>query len=467
MDKKQLTGLILGSIGFVMPMVVTFPGLSFAGHLALSIFLVAAVFWLFEPVPIYATSMLVIFLEALLLSKQGVIFGAGSSLAGTFEAPSYAVYFATLSSPIIILFLGGFMLANAAVKYNLDTNLTRYLLKPFGTKPGCILLGLMLITAVLSAFMSNTATTAMMMTVIIPIAAKVGRGDPFKTGLALCIPIGANIGGIATPIGTPPNAVVIASLSQQGTNIAFSEWMSLALPLVVIMLVFAYVLLMTMFKPKAESIPLNLKGRFETSSKAWVLYGTFALTVLLWVSESFHGVKSSLVAFIPIAVFTLSGVLGKEDIRRLPWEVLWLVGGGISLGVVLNNTGLAEWLVAQISWDSLGTSMLLLVFAIVAVVMSNFLSNTVTATLLIPLAISMASSGVAGEGYSMFITSLVIGIAASLAMALPISTPPNAIAISSGLVETKHMARTGFVIGILGIAVVMLSALLFWPFLVQ
>ncbi len=460
LNNTQRIGLLAGIIGLIVPFFLNIPGLSEAGHVALGIFFLAAAFWMFEPFPIYSTSMLVIFLQVLLLSKEGLIF-TSSDLS--YSPDSYTAFVGTLANPIIILFLGGFVLADASVKYNLDKNLTRILLRPFGSKPKFILLGLMVVTGLLSAFMSNTATTAMMMTVILPIVARLDRQDPLKIGLALSIPFAANIGGIATPIGTPPNAVVIGALSQQGINIPFGEWMILAVPLVIIALIFAWMLLLGMFKPETDSVQIDMSGSFNTSKNAWLLYIAFGLTVLFWITESFHGIKSAIIALIPVVFLTLTGVVTKDDIRKLPWEVLWLVAGGISLGISMKSTGLAEWIVGSIEWSAFGAITLLIVFSGVAILMSNFLSNTVTATLLIPLAVSLATSGVAGEGFNLIIVSLVIGVSASMAMMLPISTPPNAIAMSTGTIETKQMAKAGISVGLFGLILVVLYAVFYWP----
>ncbi|SKC23729.1 SLC13 family permease [Alkalitalea saponilacus] len=531
---KFLTGLILGIIGFCLPLFFTFNGLSYAGHIALGIFLMAAVFWMFETIPIYSTSMLVIFLQVVLLSQQGVVFSdaslptttakqhtsdswlvpaeavdgekiyvandsrnytaidvkilnradwveirsnelqsdakivsnANHKLVG-YKPVSFSLFFGTLASPIIILFLGGFMLAGAAVKYNLDKNLTSVLLKPFGTKPNFIILGLMVVTATLSAFMSNTATTAMMMTVAIPIVAQVAREDKFRIILALCIPIAANIGGMATPIGTPPNAIAIANLGQQGINIEFGTWVVMMLPLVILLLLLAWFTMRFLFPTNLREFKLSLKVDFNKSRPAIILYLLFAATVLLWFTESAHGIPSSMVAFLPIAGLTVTGVMKQEDIRSLPWEVLWLVAGGIALGISMENTGLAMWLVASISWDALPQVVLIGVFGLVALNLSNFLSNTVTATLLIPLAVSMGTSGIAGEGFSLVISSLAIAAACNMAMLLPISTPPNAIAMSTGFIKTPDMVKVGIVIGLIGIVATLALSQLYWPFIIN
>lgn len=461
---KDALAILIGVIGFIIPFFLSIPGLSEAGHVALSIFIIAAIFWMLEPVPIYATSMLVILLQVFFLSKQGVLFPEATA---EYAPNAYTDFIGTLANPIIILFLGGFVLADAAVKYDLDKNLTRILLKPFGSKPKFIILGLMVVTGLLSAFMSNTATTAMMMTVILPIIAKTDLDDPLRIGLALSIPFAANIGGIATPIGTPPNAVVIGALSTQGIDIAFTEWMGLATPLVLMVLGFSWLILLWMFKPKTNSIPMDLKGSFQKNKSAILVYLVFAATVVLWITESLHGVGSSIIALIPVAVLSLTGILDKDGIRQLPWEVLWLVAGGISLGISMESTGLAEWIITSIEWSALSTFVMIIAFSLVAIVMSNFLSNTVSATLLIPLAVSLATSGVAGEGFSLILISLVIGVSASMAMMLPISTPPNAIAMSTGTLETKHMTRAGFVIGLFGLLMVTLYALFYWPLILN
>lgn len=462
MSKSKLTGLVLGVVGFTIPLFITFPGLSLAGHFAMSIFLLAAIFWMFEAIPIYSTSILVIFFQVILLSSEGFI---DYSLTDYNPLP-YSNFIATLADPIIILFLGGFVLADASVKYDFDKNMTRLLLKPFGSQTRFIILGLMLVTAILSAFMSNTATTAMMITVILPIIARMEPGDPARIGIALCIPFAANIGGIATPIGTPPNAVVIAALNNQGLDIAFSSWMMYAAPLAIVMLIFAWQVLLRLYKPATAVLPLKLDGKLKKSRNAVILYITFGLTVLLWVTEGIHGIRSAIVALIPVAVLTLTSVFEKNDIRKLPWEVLWLIAGGIALGISMKETGLAEWMVGSIAWDTFGYLLLLAIFGAVALIMSNFLSNTVTASLLIPLAISLATSGIMEGPFGMIMIGLVIALSASFAMVLPISTPPNAIAVSTGIVKTKDMITSGMIIGLFGLMLILLLAMIYWPFIV-
>lgn len=471
MNRIQKAGLILGIAGFLLPFFITFDGLSFPGHLALSIFLFAAFFWMLEPIPIHATSLMVILLGVGLLSGAGPIFSGmdPAALMETygFKPGSASAYVGTLANPIIILFLGGFMLADAAVKFNFDKNVTRVMMRPFGTKPKWIMLGLMTVTGVLSAFMSNTATTAMMMTVILPFMASMDKDDKFKVGLALSIPFAANIGGMATPIGSPPNAIVVAASARAGHAISFVEWIELALPLVIVAMLATWWLLYSMNKPSVSEIKLKQTSTWDTSPKALLFYATFAITLVMWVTESLHGISSNYVALIPIALLSVFSVMEASDLRNLPWEVLWLVAGGIALGVYMEETKLSGWLVGLIDWSTFSGLMILAMFAIIGLFVSNFMSNTVAATLLMPLAITI---GVTQGGTGLAnptLLALMIGLGTSFAMVLPISTPPNAIAMATGVVKTSDMAKSGILVGLIGIVLMLLFSVLFWNHVVH
>ncbi len=457
--------LISGLLLFLLPQFLAIEGLSPAGAITLGMFLCAGLFWIFEPIPIYATSMLVIGGQLLFLSKDAPLVVAREFPYAVAQAPTANSFMGTLAHPILILFLGGFMLAEAASKYSVEKGLTRLMLAPFGTKPAYVLLGLMLATALLSAFMSNTATTAMMITVIAPIIAVLKPEDRFRTALALSIPVAANLGGMATPIGTPPNAVALGALASKGYNISFSTWMALAVPLTLIALALGWWLLLKFFPSKESTIVLDLKGRFDRSRPAILLYAVGGLTIALWLTEALHGVPSTLTAFIPIALLPALGVIGKKEIRNLSWEVLWLVAGGISLGNSLQNTGLATWMINLVEWGSLGPVAVLVGFIVLSIIFANFLSHTVTTALLVPIAISLGTSGVLGDAGSMIFIAIAIAVASSFGMSLPISTPPNAIAIATGLVTTPQMARIGIVMAVAGVIFTLLAALYFWPLL--
>ncbi|KJY80669.1 SLC13 family permease [Vibrio nigripulchritudo] len=458
---KFLIPIIVPLIVLIMPLsAFPFEGMTILQQRVVAIFLLAALCWVLEPIPIYATSVVIIVLELLLLSDKGLIFfrlDAGQPHFG--ELLKYSDIMATFASPIIMLFLGGFFLAMAATKYRLDVNLARVLLKPFGSNPKNVMLGLMLITGVFSMFMSNTATTAMMLSILAPVIAVFGLNDPGRIAFALSIPVAANIGGIGTPIGTPPNAIALKYLSGENM-ISFGEWMTFGVPFVIVMMALAWVLIGRFYPADEQHINLKIKGKFLKTPKAITVYIVFALTILLWLMGSAHGMNSYTVALIPVAVFSLTGIINKEDLKKISWDMLWLVSGGIALGLALDKTGLASLVVHSIPFDSFSPYIVLLGAAFLCLLMANFMSHTATANLLMPimaaLGTSMATLAPLGGEVTLI---LVVTFAASLGMSLPISTPPNALAHATGNVATNQMAKVGVILGLVG---VVLSFVLVW-----
>ncbi|EOW9470054.1 DASS family sodium-coupled anion symporter [Vibrio cholerae] len=458
---KYIIPLLIPILVLMLPATAfPFEELTVIQQRVIAIFLLAALLWVFEPIPIYSTSVVIIVLEVLMLSDKGFILfwlGEGTSEFGALLKSTEIM--ATFANPIIMLFLGGFFLAMAATKYRLDVNLARVLLKPFGNNPKYVMLGLMMITAVFSMFMSNTATTAMMLSILTPVIAVFGPKDPGRVAFALCIPVAANIGGIGTPIGTPPNAIALKYLV--GDNlITFAEWMAFGIPFVVILMALAWLLIEFMYRAEQKTIELTIKGKFLKTPKAIIVYITFASTILLWMLGSLHGMNSYSVALIPVAVFSVTGIIGKEDLKMISWDVLWLVSGGIALGLALDKTGLAELVVHSIPFDQYSPYVVILGAAILCLLMANFMSHTATANLLMPimaaLGASMTSLNPLGGEVTLI---LVVTFAASLGMSLPISTPPNALAHATGNVQSQQMAKVGIILGILG---VLMSFVMVW-----
>ncbi|CAH0534622.1 Sodium-dependent dicarboxylate transporter SdcS [Vibrio stylophorae] len=427
-------------------------------HRLLAIFLLAALLWVLEPIPVFATSILIICLELVMISDQGLSLLTHDTSAADFGVLlHYKDICNAFSSPIIILFMGGFALAISASKYELDNNLARVLLKPFGRQPKFIMLGLMLITAVFSMFMSNTATTVMMLALLTPIVAAAPKGDLGIKALVLCIPIAANTGGIGTPIGTPPNAIALQYLT--GDNrIDFLTWMSMGIPFVVIQLSIAWLVLQKLFPSQEKEMKLKLDGTFQTGWRAMVVYATFAITILLWMTTKLHGMNSYVVSLIPLTVFTMTGIMGKNELKLINWDVLWLVAGGIAIGIGLENTGLALTLAHAIDYNTLTPFAVIVSLSMVCWLMANFMSNTATANLLMPIAAAIATSMDSLVAYGgMQGLLVVVAFSASLGMILPVSTPPNSLAYSTGLVESKDMAKTGVILGITGLAIVYIA----------
>ena len=452
---KYILPILLPLIILLLPLsFFGIDGLTIVEQRVIAIFLMAALCWVLEPIPIFATSVLIIVLQLLFISDNGLWLFTDSSdpQLGTLLTQTSIMH--SFASPIIMLFLGGFFLAMAATKYRLDVNLARIMLAPFGQKPKYVMLGIMMITAMFSMFMSNTATTAMMLSILAPVLLLLDEKDMGKIGFALSVPVAANIGGIATPIGTPPNAVALKYLSEEH-SISFGKWMLMGFPFVVVLLAFAWFLLNKLFPAQKEKIVLSIEGQFLQTPKAYIVYITFAVTILLWLMGALHGMSAYVVALIPVAVFSMCNIINTEDLKRISWDVLWLVSGGIALGVALEKTGLAINAVQAIPFEHFHPLLLIAGAALLCLLMANFMSNTATANLLLPLVAALGSSMPTLIPYGgQVVLIIAVTFACSMGMCLPVSTPPNALAYASGYIRNKDMLKVGLIVGSVGLLLV-------------
>ena len=429
-------------------------GLTVVEQRTIAIFVFAALMWMFEIIPTWTTSVLIIVIMLLTISDSSLPFMKGAGIPsemGTFV--SYKSILATFADPVIMLFLGGFILAIASTKVGLDVQLARVLMKPFGKKSEFVLLGFLLVIGTFSMFMSNTATAAMMLTFLAPILKTLPPDGKGRIALALSIPIAANLGGIGTPIGTPPNAIAFQYINDSlHLDVGFDDWMFRMIPYVYIMLLIAWVILLKMYPFKQKTIELKIESHHEKTWRTYVVWITFALTILLWMTESLTKLNSNVVAMIPVGVFCITGIITKDDLKDINWSVLWMVAGGFALGLAMTNTGLAEHLVTSIPFGEWLPMVVILVAGFIGYFISNFISNTAAASLIVPILCAVA----VGMGDTLDpvggAKTLVIGavLCTSLAMLFPISTPPNALAHSTGLVTTKDMTKVGILVGVIG-----------------
>ena len=423
----------------------------------IAIFVFAALMWMFEIIPNWTTSLLVIVVMLLTVSNKGLGFMCKPEFGTLVD---YKSIMASFADPVVMLFLGGFVLAIIASKYGMDAAIAKVLLGLFGKKPKMVLLGFLIVIAVFSMFMSNTATAAMMLAFLAPVLKSLPEDETGKVGLALAIPVSANLGGIGTPIGTPPNAIALGALENAGYSISFVTWMTRMVPYVIIMIAIAWILLQVFFPFKSEKIELKIEVKERKKTwKDYVAWITFFLTIFLWVTESLTGINSNVVALIPLAVYTATGVFEKSDIKEINWSVLWLVAGGFALGTGLNSTGLAATLINAIPFSTMNVVIVMIIAGLICYLLSNFISNSATAALLVPILVvvgtAMADPSAANNAQFLALGGMnamipFIAMCASIAMLLPISTPPNAIAASTGLVQTKDMAKVGIIIGVIG-----------------
>lgn len=427
-------------------------GLTVIQQRIIAIFAFATLMWILEVVSSWATSVAIIVLMLVFCTDSGIAPMVNEEQVG--KLLSYKAVMATFADPVIMLFIGGFVLAIAATKTGLDAQLAKVLLKPFGTRSEMVLLGFLLITGLFSMFVSNTATAAMMLTFLTPVFHQLPPEGKGRISLAMSIPIAANLGGMGTPIGTPPNTIALKYLNDpEGLNLGlgFGQWMLFMFPLVLILLFISWRLLLKLFPFTQKRIELNIDGGMKKGAHSWIVIITFFVTVALWLLDRVTGINSYTVAMIPFMVFALTGVISKRDLEQINWSVIWMVAGGFALGYGLNASGLAANAVKSIPFGEFSPMLILLMGGLICYLLSNFISNSATAALLMPiLAVVCGAMGDKLDPIGGTSTVLIgVAIAASSAMILPISTPPNALAFATGYVKQKEMSLIGAVMGII------------------
>ncbi|RKZ21849.1 hypothetical protein DRQ16_03050 [bacterium] len=431
----KLAVFLLVILSFTVPF---FLHLTLPQQIALGIFFLAVVLWISEIIPLYATSIIILLLEAVLLPRVMDV--------------SYKKFLHAFFSPVILLFLGGFTLARGMSVYGIEEIIARSIIRRVGKNPYAVLLGFMSVSAFLSMWISNTAATALMIAVAMPLLKK---NESLRKPLILGIPFSASIGGMGTPIGTPPNAIALEAMRKLGEDVSFPVWMLRGLPMVIVLVLFASFILKLIYRPEEKEIEFEEEEVLLLEAKGKAVLATLAVTVLLWLTTSLHHISSSIIALIPIAVFFGTGLLSREDFRRLEWDVLILMGGGLALGEAISVTGLDK-LFAGYLGASGNPALITAIFVAFTAIISNFMSNTSATAIIMPLAISLPSPG---------LLPIAIAFAASSAMVLPISTPPNAIAYGSGYIKVRDMAFPGFIINLFSALFIYISSLTWWKFL--
>ncbi|KGQ63867.1 transporter [Gallibacterium anatis 4895] len=401
--------------------------------------------WVTEAIPPFSVGILIIGFLVLIMGRS--------------DAENAMQYLQTWSDSVIWLFLGGFFLAEAMKKTELDILLLKRMLPKFGKNPQNILLGLMALTAVMSMLMSNTATTAMMIATVSPLFVTLDKKANISRALLLGIPAAASIGGMATIIGSAPNAIAVGALENIGYHISFLEWMLMGTPVAVVLILVFWRVLIKRYRISAkEKLEFNFLQEVKEAETAeeekehrtqkTIVLVILAITLFFWLTAKWFGMPIAAASGIPIVGLTMLGVLDSDDVRKLPWDTLMLVAGGLALGLAIEEQKIATHFVNQLSHVHISFMMLLILFAFITVVLSNFMSNTAATTILIPVGLSLLK--VFSGDVSPAILPLVIGLSASCALFLPVSTPPNAIAFSTGLIRQAEFRLGGIVVGLLG-----------------
>jgi solute carrier family 13 (sodium-dependent dicarboxylate transporter), member 2/3/5 len=406
--------------------------------------------WVTEAIPPFAVG---IFIIAMLLLGFGTDYVID-------ERTNVQMYIGTLTSNVIWLLLGGFFLAEGMRQAKLDRWLFKTTIRRFGSEPEQLLLGLMITSAVASMVMSNTATTAMMISSILPLARIAGKNSTFTTALMTGIPAAATVGGIGTIIGSTPNAMAIGALQEKGFQISFIQWMSFGVPVGLLLVYLFWRFLIRNGRLKSvqyELDAINTDNAPADTIKRRAVILTLLLTLGLWLTEAWHGIPVAATSAVPIVLLTLTQVIDSKEVRALPWDTLMLVAGGMALGMALVDVGLTKIAMDHILSYSIPPISLVFVFSVVAVLLSNVMSNTAASAILIPLGAALPYPfGIA--------TPLIIAVSCSCALLLPVSTPSNAISYATGMVEQKAFRPGGLFLMTIGPFTAFI-ALLLWTWL--
>ncbi len=388
------------------------------------------VLWVTEAVPLYVAALVGSFL---LLSLGG--FAADAVFAPYFD-------------PVIVLFLGGFVLARGMQKFTLDQRIAHEILTRVGDRPLVFVLGLMAVTAFLSMWMSNTASAAIMIPIVIIVLKEnhlFHKQSRFARGAVLAVAYAATIGGIGSLVGSPPNAIAARYLGERGVTLDFVGWMLRALPFVVLALLFTWLLLFLFNRPEIGRIRFTYTPRrFERPQK--LIFAVFLLTVIGWLTTGWTGLSASTIALIPIVALFALGLLDESDLGAISWSTLLLFGGGLSLGSAVNQVGIDTWLAGQMQASIAGIPLFLALTAMVffGILVTMVASNTASAAILIPLMLPLS----AALGIDLESIAMLIAIGVSLDFMMPVGTPPSAIAYSTGVVSVRDMIRNGFLVNI-------------------
>jgi len=388
------------------------------------------ILWVSEVIPLFVSALIGSFLLLAL---------------GDFSA---RFVFQPYFDPVIVLFFGGFILAQGMQKYRIDYRIAHEILKRMGDRPLVFVLGLMLVTAFLSMWMSNTAAAAIMIPISI-IVLKENRlfheHSRFARGVVLAVAYAATIGGIGSLVGSPPNAIAAKFLGENGISLDFVEWMIKTLPFVVLALLFTWALLSFFNRPEIDKIRFTYHERkLDRSQK--LIFLIFLVTVIGWLTTKMTGLSAATVALLPVIGLFSLGLLDSGDLAKISWPTLLLFGGGLSLGSAVNEVGIDTLLVGLVQGSIAGiplfVTLLLLVFIGIAVTMVA--SNTASAAILIPLLLPLADD----LGLDVKSMAMLIAIAVSLDFMMPVGTPPSAIAYSTGMVNVRQMIMNGFLVNI-------------------
>ncbi len=398
--------------------------------IAITVF--AMVLWIFEVLPLYITALAVAVLLILL---------------GGFPAEKV---FAQFFDRVVVLVLGGFVIAVAMHKHKLDEYLAYKLLGKFNVSSKMLLLGMIFVTAFLSMWMSNSAAAAIAMPIALIVLAK-NKMRPLKSNfgksMVLAVAYGATIGGIGTLIGSTPNVMTQKFLTENGLQFGFLDWLIRGFPFMVVMIIICWILLFLFFIPEKKKVKMIKHPHPFTASQKKVA-AILAGTIILWMTENVHGIHNSVVALIPVVLLYVLNLLDAQDFGKIDWGSLVLIGGGIALGMAIDVSGLDDVFSSGLHSALLGNSyfVILLALAGTGILMTSFLSNTAASAVLVPVITVLAAT----LGLNETNVVVVAAMGVSLDFIFPMGTPPSALAYATRYITIKDMMKAGLLLSILG-----------------
>jgi sodium-dependent dicarboxylate transporter 2/3/5 len=440
-DKTRSAAYFLLSliVALLLTWLVKEPSFSTTQVYILFLLFFAVGLWFTEAVPAFAVSIFIIAYLVFMLGNKNF----------NSNPENIEKYVTTFSSSVTWLLLGGFFISTAMTKTKLDEALFWLTLKISGSNPRNLLIGLMATTMVASMFISNAAATAMMIGSVMPLLKSLGQQSGLAKALLLGVSIASVNGGMITLIGSPPNLIAVGILENKGINVSFLDWVVYGLPVALVLTAANCFVLIRIFIKDNSPISLAfLQSSEQTISKEdkmqrMIVLVVLTVTILLWLTPSVHGLKAGAVSAVPMVFFTLTGIIKSKDVRTLPWDTLLLVAGALSLGKALYNSGLLEHYATQLRQLPVSPVILIFILAFFTTALTNVVSPTATSSILIPLGIAIL------PGFEKQ-TPIIIALAASTALFLPVSSPSNAVAYSTGFLKTADFSRGGLVTGLLG-----------------
>lgn len=360
----------------------------------------------------------------------------------------------TWSDSVIWIFLGGFFLSEGMRKTNLDLSLFKFSIFMFGSRPKYLLLGIMIVTSLLSLIISNTATAAMILASVMPFLEREEKDSPLSKAILISIPVAATFAGMASLISSPPNLIVVDALKYKGYDVSFNNWLILGLPPALLLLFgFWWTVNKKYLKntKKADlsflDVPIIMTKKLRL--QRLIVITVLAITVFFWMMGHQWNIPTAATAIFPIMFLPMLGVITAEDVRKLPWDTLMLVAGGLALGISIKEM-LAPYYSQYLAGMQFNKFVMMGIFGFVTILFSNIMSSTATATIIINIA------AVVLPAEQILPVGLVIGLCASCGLFLPVSTPPNAIVFGTGMIRQSDFNLGGFFGGVVGLTVALL-----------